>query len=44
VTEKQKPRRLNREEFLKVYDSLWQEGPPVKYQKPDNWVKPADRS
>jgi hypothetical protein len=44
VTKKQKPRRLKGKEFLKVYDSMWQEGPPVRFQNPDNWVKPADKS
>jgi hypothetical protein len=31
--------RLSSEEFLKLYDTLWKEGPPVKYQNPDLWNK-----
>jgi hypothetical protein len=27
--------RLSTREFLKVYDTLWQEGPRVKHQSPD---------
>ena len=28
-------KRLSSQEFLKVYDTLWQEGPRAKYQTPD---------
>ena len=27
-------KRLSNKEFQKVYDSIWQEGPTVKYQNP----------
>jgi hypothetical protein len=27
--------RLSSQEFLKIYDSLWEEGPQVKHQTPD---------
>ena len=27
--------RLSSQEFLKVYDTLWKEGAPIKYQNPD---------
>jgi hypothetical protein len=27
--------RLSSQEFLKVYDTMWQEGPRVKHQTPD---------
>ena len=30
-------KRLSSEEFSKVYDSLWKEGPAVKYRSPDAW-------
>ena len=32
-------RRLTSEEFLKVHEELWKEGPKVKYLNPDSWVK-----
>ena len=35
----QKQKRLSSNEFLKVYDSLWKEGPTVKYQNPDARVR-----
>jgi len=28
--------RLSKEEFLSVYNSLWKEGPSVRYQHPDS--------
>jgi hypothetical protein len=31
----QRQERLSSEEFLKIYDALWKEGPKVKYQSPD---------
>ena len=31
----QRQKRLSSEEFQKVYDTLWKEGPKVKYQRPD---------
>ena len=33
----QKKRRTS-EEFLKTHESLWREGPKVKYSNPDAWV------
>jgi hypothetical protein len=27
-------KRLSNKEFLKVYDSIWQAGPTIKYQNP----------
>jgi hypothetical protein len=35
----EKQKRLSSEEFLKVQESLWKEGPSVKYQNPDSWNK-----
>ena len=32
-----KEKRLSSEEFQKVYDSLWKEGPAIKYQNPNAW-------
>jgi hypothetical protein len=33
----ERQKRLSSEEFLKIYDALWKEGPSVKYQNPDAW-------
>ena len=30
-------KRLSSEEFLKIYDTLWKQGPELKYQSPDAW-------
>jgi hypothetical protein len=35
-------KRLSSEEFLRVYDALWQEGPSGKYQTPDGWAYPKN--
>jgi hypothetical protein len=35
----QKQKRLSSKEFLSVYNSLWKEGPAVKYQNPDERVR-----
>jgi hypothetical protein len=40
----QRRKRLSSEEFLKVYDTLWKEGPPVKYESPDAWRNLRDHS
>jgi len=32
-------RRLSSEEFWKLYDDLWKDGPKIKYQSPDAWRK-----
>ncbi len=37
MTKIQKQKRLSSEEFLKVHETLWKEGPKVKYQNPDTW-------
>lgn len=33
----ERQKRLSSKEFLKVYDTLWKEGPSVKFQSPDAW-------
>jgi uncharacterized protein (UPF0335 family) len=38
----EKQKRLSKEEFTKVYNSLWKEGPPVKFQHPDSWERARD--
>jgi hypothetical protein len=35
----QRQKRLSSDEFRKVYDTLWTEGPKIKYQSPDAWRK-----
>jgi hypothetical protein len=30
-------RRLSREDFLELFDLVWEAGPSVRYQNPDNW-------
>jgi hypothetical protein len=37
-----KRKRLSADEFWSVYDSIWQEGPEVKYQNPNKWVDPEE--
>jgi hypothetical protein len=32
-------KRLTSQEFQKVYDAIWQEGPETAYKDPDNWRK-----
>jgi hypothetical protein len=32
-----KKKRASREEFMCVYDFLWENTAPVKYQNPDRW-------
>jgi hypothetical protein len=39
VAKKRKQNRLTSEEFLRIYEILWEEGPKVKYLNPDNWVE-----
>jgi hypothetical protein len=43
VAKMKQRKRLSSEEFLKVYDSLWQQGPTTKYQTPDGWTNPKNR-
>ena len=38
----QEHKRLSSQEFLKVYDTIWQEGPKTFYKNPDNWRKSGD--
>jgi hypothetical protein len=33
----QEHKRLSSQEFQKVYDTIWQEGPKTGYKNPDNW-------
>ena len=33
----EKQKRLSSHEFLKVYDTLYKEGPKTKYQNPEKW-------
>ena len=40
----QRQKRLSSDEFLKVYDTLWKEGPAVKYQNPDAWRNFGEKS
>jgi hypothetical protein len=39
VAKKRKQKRLTSEEFLRIYEILWKEGPKVKYMNPENWVE-----
>ncbi len=34
VTKIEKQKRLSSQEFLKVHETMWQNGPPIKYQDP----------
>jgi hypothetical protein len=38
----QRQKRLSSEEFRKVYDNVWKEGPKIKYQSPEAWRKPGE--
>jgi hypothetical protein len=38
----QENKRLSSQEFLKVYDTIWQEGPKTFYKNPDSWRKSGD--
>jgi hypothetical protein len=33
-------RRLSRDDFLKTYDIIRQDGPKVEYRNPDKWRNP----
>jgi len=39
VAKKRKQKRLTSEEFLRIYEILWEEGPKVKYVNPDGWIE-----
>ena len=32
-----KEEHLKSDDFIKLYEILWQEGPKVQYKNPDNW-------
>lgn len=32
-------KRFSREQFRKLAEELWQEGPEVKYKNPDAWTQ-----
>ena len=38
----QEHKRLSSQEFQKVYDAIWQEGPETAYKNPDEWRKDGD--
>ena len=38
----QEHKRLTSQEFQKVYDTIWQEGPKTAYKNPENWRKDTD--
>ena len=40
----QEHKRLSSQEFLKIYDAIWQEGPKAEYKNPDSWRKGGDTS
>ncbi len=42
VAKIQEHKRLSSQEFLKVYDAIWQEGPKTEYKNPDNWRNGGD--
>ena len=42
MTKIQKYKRFSSQEFLKIYDAIWQEGPKTFYKNPDNWRKAGD--
>ncbi|MGD0644115.1 MAG: hypothetical protein ABSA75_04350 [Candidatus Bathyarchaeia archaeon] len=42
MTKIQKQKRLSSQEFLKVYDTIWKEGPKTAYQSPDSWRRNGD--
>ncbi len=43
MTKMKQQKRLSSEEFLKVYDTIWQQGPTTKYQTPDAWANHKNR-
>jgi hypothetical protein len=38
----QKRKKLSSQEFLKVYDTIRQEGPKTAYQNPNSWRRVGD--
>jgi hypothetical protein len=37
-------RRLASKDFLELYDLIWEDSAPVKYQNPDSWLGPDGRT
>jgi hypothetical protein len=37
---KWKQKKLTSQEFLRLYEVLWEEGPKVKYLNPENYADP----
>lgn len=42
MTKIQNHKALSSKESLKVYDTIWKEGPKIAYQNPNNWRKAGD--
>jgi precorrin-6x reductase len=42
ITKIERQKGLSSEEFIKVYNSLWKDGPSVKFQNPDSWERARD--
>ena len=42
ISKIQSHKKLSSEEFLKVYDTIRQEGPKATYHNPDNWRRSGD--
>ena len=42
ISKIQNSKKLSSQEFLKVYDTLWKEGPKTAYQNPNSWRKVGD--
>jgi len=42
VDKLRKQQKLSGDEFWQVYDSIWQKGPEVKYQNPQNWISSGE--
>jgi hypothetical protein len=32
-------KRLSSKDFFEVIEAIWEEGPMVKYQNPDAWIR-----
>jgi len=42
INKLKKQKKLSSDEFLLVYNSIWQKGPEVKYQNPHKWIDPVE--
>ena len=42
ITKIRNRKKLSSEEFLKVYDTIRQEGPQATYQNPNSWRRNGD--